>query len=434
MPTSSTAHASRPDPALNLLHARRDRAERVLNGVRAVVLLLLATSALVYGPRLTPSLNFVNVLVLVPTLLWMLAQYLFFYGRRELPGWLSIANPLVDITAVTAIIGGYALAQSAALAIRSPIFLGYMVILAARPIASSTRKAAAIAVLAVVEYGALVTSFVLTGRLGIVASPVAAGGASGGVSLLDEGAKLLLLAITGTIVTYATRWHEQLAIGYSREAREREQLEAELARAQFETLKLQLHPHFLFNTLNSITALIPTDGTSAQRMVEGLSDLLRLTLRSAGDNEVALDRELDLLGHYLDIQQTRFQDRLTVALDIEPGTRQAMVPSLMLQPLVENAIRHGIAPRAAPGLVEIRAAKRDGMLHLEVADDGIGSQAGLSAGGGIGLGNTRARLQSLYGASHRFDARSGPGGGFAVTIDIPFHLEPRTDPVKERRA
>ena len=403
-----------------LLDVQRERAERLLNGVRAGVLGLLAVAALVYAPSLTPALNRVNVLVLAPTLAWTVAQYVIFYRHERLPGWLSIANPLVDITAVSAIIVGYALAQSAALALKTPIFLSYFVILAARPIASSTARAALVSALAVMQYAFLVQFFVISGRI-TTTSPLAAPSVSG-VSLLDESAKLLLLALAGAVATYATAWHERLAISYFRQARDREQLEARLARAQLQTLKLQLQPHFLFNTLNTITALIGVDPRVAERMVSGLSELLRLSLRNAGEQEVPLSRELELLEHYVEIQQIRFRDRLTVKLEVAPDTMQALVPNFILQPLVENAIRHGIGPRAAPGHVDVRAYRENGSLHLRVADNGVGARARRSepSGEGIGLGNTKARLEHLYGSEHAFSAQGGADGGFVVDIVIPF--------------
>ena len=409
-------------PVLDLLDARRDRAERLLNGVRLVVLLLLAGSALAYAPALTPALNRVNVLVLAPTLCWALAQYVLFRRASRLPQWLMIANPVVDITAVTTIIGAYGLAQSGALAAKSPMFFAYFIILAARPIASSTRHAAAAAGLAVLEYGALVAWFVASGRMPVVVSPVAAS-AMPSVSLLDEGAKLLLLAVAGAVATYATLWQERLAQDYSRASHERADLEAKLAQAQLESLKLQLHPHFLFNTLNTITALINTDARAAERVVSALSELLRLSLRTAPEPEVPLERELEVLEHYIGIQRVRFKDRLTVAFDIDPAARRALVPTLILQPLVENAIRHGIAPRAAPGRVVIAARQADGRLELRVSDDGVGCAAASPPREGIGLGNARARLRSLYGGAHRFEVGGRPDGGFAVSIDIPFRVQ-----------
>ena len=408
------------ESARHLLDVERERAERLLNAVRAGVLGVLALAALVYAPSLTPALNRVNVLVLVPTLAWTIGQYVIFYRRERLPGWLSVVNPIVDITSVSAVILVYALAQSAALALKTPIFLAYFVILAARPIASSTARAAIVAGLAVAQYALLVQYFVSSGRIATT-SPLDAPGVFG-VSLLDESAKILLLAVAGAVATYATAWHERLAISYFRQARDREQLEARLERAQLQTLKLQLQPHFLFNTLNTITALIGVDPRVAERMVSGLSELLRLSLRNASEQEVPLSREIELLEHYVDIQQIRFRDRLTVTLEVEPDALQALVPNFILQPLVENAIRHGIGPRAAPGHVDVRAYRENGSLHLRVADDGVGERVRPfeSTREGIGLGNTKARLEHLYGSAHAFSARGGTTGGFVVDIVIPF--------------
>jgi two-component sensor histidine kinase len=418
-----------PVPALDaeaerLLAQERERAERRLNGVRVVVLLLLATAALVYAPSLTPALNRINVAVLAPTLAWTVAQYLLFYRAGPLPPWLAMVNPVVDITAVTAIIGGYGLAQTPALALKTPIFLAYLVILAGRPVASSARKAAVVSALAVVQYAALVAAFWMTGRLALASSPLVAS-ATPTVSPLDEGAKILLLGVAGGIATYATAWHERLATTFFWLSRDREELAARLSQAQLQSLKLQLHPHFLFNTLNTITALIGTDPQSAERMVTGLSELLRLSLRNAGEQEVPLARELELLAHYVEIQQIRFADRLTVVMDIEGDARQALVPNLLLQPLVENAIRHGLAPRAQRGRIDVTAERRDGVLVLGVRDDGVGlrSDSALRRGEGIGLANTEARLRQLYGNAQRFEVNSPPEGGFTVIIEIPFRQD-----------
>jgi len=410
------------DSARVVLDRQRDRAERMLNRARLIVLVLLGVAALVYAPSLTPALNWVNVGVLVPILAWTLLQGQLFYRRPHLPVWLGVANPVADVAAVTAIIGGYAFVQSATLALKTPMFLMYFVILAALPIAASTRKAATVACIVLVSHGALVGFFFAAGRLPTVLDPVTASQAAR-VSPLDEGAKLLLLAVAGAIATYATNWQERLATSFSRATEEREQLEARLARAQLQSLRLQLHPHFLFNTLNTITALIPTDRNAAERVVSGLSELLRMSLSSASEQEVSLAKELDLLAHYIEIQQIRFQDRLKVTFRIDPDTRQAVVPNLMLQPLVENAIRHGIAPRAAPGHVVVSATRNDGRLELSVVDDGVGENPRAEHRDGVGLGNTRARLLSLYGADHRFEARSASSGGFAVRIEIPFRTE-----------
>ena len=410
------------DSARVVLDRQRDRAERMLNRARLIVLVLLGVAALVYAPSLTPALNRVNVFVLVPILAWTLLQGELFYRRPRLPAWIGVANPIADIAAVTAIIGGYGFAQSATLALKTPIFLMYFVILAALPIAASTRKATAVACMAFGCYGALVWFFFAAGRLPTVLDPVTASQAAR-VSPLDEGAKLLLLAVAGAIATYATNWQERLATSFSRATEEREQLEARLARAQLQSLRLQLHPHFLFNTLNTINALIGTDRHAAERVVSGLSELLRMSLSSASEQEISLAKELELLAHYIEIQQIRFQDRLTVSFRVDPDARHALVPNLMLQPLVENAIRHGIAPRAAPGHVVVTAARRGGRLELSVVDDGVGESPRVEHRDGVGLGNTRARLLSLYGSDHRFEAGSASPGGFAVRIEIPFRTD-----------
>ena len=410
------------DSARVVLDRQRDRAERMLNRARLIVLVLLGVAALVYAPSLTRELNRVNVAVLVPILAWTLFQGQLFYRGTRLPAWLGVVNPVTDIAAVTAIIGGYAFAQSATLALKTPMFLMYFVILAALPIAASTRKAAAVASMTLGSYGALLAYLYGTGRLQTVLNPVVASEAAR-VSPLDEGAKLLLLAMAGAVAIYATNWLERLATSFSRATEEREQLEARLARAQLQSLRLQLHPHFLFNTLNTINALIGTDRRAAERVISGLSELLRMSLTSASEQEVTLARELELLAHYIEIQHIRFQDRLKVRFQIDPDARFALVPNLVLQPLVENAIRHGIAPRAAPGHVTVSARRHGARLELGVVDDGVGESANTEHRDGVGLGNTRARLLSLYGSDHRFEASSPPGGGFAVAIEIPYRTD-----------
>jgi LytS/YehU family sensor histidine kinase len=163
------------------------------------------------------------------------------------------------------------------------------------------------------------------------------------------------------------------------------------------------------------------DVKGARRMIARLSELLRLTLENAGRQEVSLLQELDALERYLEIEQIRFQDRLTVQLAVAPETLDASVPNLVLQPLVENAIRHGIAPRSSAGRIEIRAERRDGMIELQVIDDGPGLQSGAEElNEGIGLANTRARLRRLYGDEHRIEIKDADGGGLAVKLSIPF--------------
>ena len=215
------------------------------------------------------------------------------------------------------------------------------------------------------------------------------------------------------------------AIIYYGKYREREiqssQLEAQLAHAQLEALKIQLEPHFLFNTLNSIASLARNDGIAAENMTLQLADLLRCSLDAVGVHEVPLSRELTVLQKYVEIQQARFQERLRVEMDIQPHTLSALVPNLILQPLVENAIRHGIAPRRAPGCVRIVTRQVFDELWLEISDDGLGLGRHRGAvAEGVGLRNTRARLQQLYNSEHQFAIEDGPDGGCLVKIHIPY--------------
>ena len=200
------------------------------------------------------------------------------------------------------------------------------------------------------------------------------------------------------------------------------QLEAKLAKTQLQVLKMQIHPHFLFNTLNAISTLIRKDPDASDRMLTHLSDLLRITLDNAGEQEVPLEKELELLEPYLEIEKTRFSDRLVIAIDIEPEVKSAKVPNLLLQPLVENAIKHGVGPRSSGGRIEISAKKENGRLLIEIRDDGLGipgdSQKKLKEG--IGISNTRARLKQLYGDNFKFSIHNRRDSGVLVEISIPF--------------
>ncbi len=197
-------------------------------------------------------------------------------------------------------------------------------------------------------------------------------------------------------------------------------LSSRLARTELHLLKMQLHPHFLFNALNTVSALMHRDVKAADRMIARLSELLRGALDHSSTQEVSLEEELAFLESYLAIERARLGDRLTVDIDVPASVLDARVPHMILQPLVENAIRHGIAPRAAPGRLTIRARGRRNMLDLEVTDDGIGMAAGHGSGGGLGLANTRARLQQLHGDAFELEARAPPDGGFRVSLTIPF--------------
>jgi len=214
-----------------------------------------------------------------------------------------------------------------------------------------------------------------------------------------------------------------LTFDYYAKYRDREvraaQLAAQLSHAQLQALKMQLKPHFLFNTLNSISSLMYREVDAADAMLARLSEFLRLTLDRDLDQEVSLEEELRYVLSYLEIEKIRFEDRLRITVDVESGSERGLVPTLALQPLVENAIRHGIAPRARGGSIAIRARRFDENLHLSVADDGIG-QASDGVREHVGLANTRARLQHLYGDGHRFSFSDCDGGGFVVDIVIPF--------------
>jgi len=219
------------------------------------------------------------------------------------------------------------------------------------------------------------------------------------------------------------------AFEYYGKFRERElrasQLESRLAQSQLEVLRMQLQPHFLFNTLHTISAFMQEgEIEDADRMISRLSDLLRLALESGGVQEVPLRQEMDFLRRYLEIQQIRFQDQLRVRLDVPDELLDATVPSLILQPLVENAIKHGVTPRAEGGEVTVEIARDDGQLRVAICDDGPGlSLSGRAeSGNGVGLSNTRARLEQLYGDRQRFVVGNNPGGGARVELTIPLRF------------
>ena len=228
------------------------------------------------------------------------------------------------------------------------------------------------------------------------------------------------------MMTYWTIVLLSHALHYHSEARDRalreSQLETHLVESQLQGLQRQLQPHFLFNTLNTISALMHRDVDAADNMIAKLSDLLRISLQNVGVQEVTLKQELDFLSKYLEIEQTRFRDRLTVVFDVHPDTLDALVPNLMLQPLVENSIKHGIGPKPTPGQIEIRSRHVGRLLELEVRDNGVGLSAArlTDFNRGVGLANTRSRLQHLYGSSHRFEFRQPPTGGLSVLIAIPL--------------
>jgi sensor histidine kinase YesM len=203
------------------------------------------------------------------------------------------------------------------------------------------------------------------------------------------------------------------------------QLRTQLVQSQLEALKMQIHPHFLFNTLHSISALLNRDTEAARKMITRLGDFLRLTLENSGSMEVTLQQEIEFLNSYLEIERIRFQDRLTTDIRVDPEVLDVRVPNLILQPIVENAMRHAIG-NSASGHVEVVAAPRNGVVRIEVKDNGPGIDAERMfegrRGKGLGLANTQARLSGLYGEAARFELSNDPAGGLIVALEIPRSL------------
>jgi sensor histidine kinase YesM len=232
------------------------------------------------------------------------------------------------------------------------------------------------------------------------------------------------IALYGLIVLtiYAIGYYQR----YQASLVECAKFETQLVQAQLKALRMQLDPHFLFNALHSISELVHEDPEAAEAMIARLSELLRRSLEGSGLQEVPLDEELEFLNLYLAIEKTRFEDRLAVVMDIDPAARQAMVPSLILQPLVENAIRHGISKRVVPGgRITISAERRDGNLLVRVTDNGAG--LGPDPGAiheGVGLSSTRGRLERLYGGGQRLEITPA-ADGVEARIQIPFHSQPQ---------
>ena len=200
------------------------------------------------------------------------------------------------------------------------------------------------------------------------------------------------------------------------------ELRTQLVQSQLEALKMQVHPHFLFNTLHSISALLSKDTEGARKMITRLGDFLRLTLENSGSMEVTLQQEIEFLNGYLEIERIRFQDRLTTEIHVDPEVLDVRVPNLILQPIVENAMRHAIG-NSTSGHVEVSAAARNGVVRIEVKDNGPGIQAeqlvDCRRGRGVGLANTQARLVGLYGDAARFELSNNPTGGLIVALEIP---------------
>lgn len=227
-----------------------------------------------------------------------------------------------------------------------------------------------------------------------------------------------VLALTHAVDFFA--WWRDQRIDEARLAAQSARLETQLARTELQILRSQLDPHFLFNALHVISELVHVDPSRADHMVARLGDLLRMSAALARSNDVALRNELDFVNAYLEIQEARFGGRLRVVRDVDAGTLDAAVPSLVVQPLVENAIRHGTSRRATGGRIDIVTRRRGGSLVIEVMDDGPGLPADQAPDEGIGIGHTRARLAQLYGGDGELELEPRPGGGTTARIRLPF--------------
>ena len=261
----------------------------------------------------------------------------------------------------------------------------------------------------------------------------AIGNTQGGFQIQWSGFETLFLSsfIVDVVGVYLPIVLIAHAVAYHQRFRERDlltsQLEGQLAKSHLQALKSQLQPHFLFNTLHSISALMLTDVVAADRMMSRLSDLLRMSLEGDGTQITTLSRELEFVNGYLEIEKIRFEDRLTVVLDIAADTLDAQVPHLLLQPLVENAVRHGVSRLSSGGEIRIAASHRERSLRLQIRDNGPGlvGPAGGQSKGGLGLGSTRERLRTLYGDDQELDIRNAAEGGVEVNVRIPFFADPR---------
>ncbi len=222
-----------------------------------------------------------------------------------------------------------------------------------------------------------------------------------------------IILTTNYALDYYKKFHEEK----SRNAL----LQTQLAQAELHALKMQLQPHFLFNTLNSISHLALEDSKKAVQMVARLGDFLRLTIDSNGQQQVTLERELEFLTNYLEIEKIRFRDRMHVTFDIAPDTLGLYVPNMILQPFAENAIKHGLAKNMAAGRIDIKAEKDDDRLRIQLSNDGaIVSLDKPLGSNGIGIANTRARLEKLFGPDFLLDLRARKSGGATVTLEVPL--------------
>ena len=247
-------------------------------------------------------------------------------------------------------------------------------------------------------------------------------------SYTAAAAKGMMIYIASDFLIYFVVATAVVAFHYARESSEKAaaaaRLQGQLAEARLHTLSAQLQPHFLFNTLNAISALVREDPPRAQQLLARLSDLLRDSLRDFSQPETTVEQEFVFLEKYVEVQEARFGPRLQVKFSVDPEVLDARVPRLILQPLVENAIRHGVAPRAGPGTIEVSAERVGASVRLTVHDDGLGVTA--DPRDGVGLRTTRERLEQLYGTQHEFAIDPDPAGGTRCVVVVPLSANHRT--------
>jgi signal transduction histidine kinase len=281
---------------------------------------------------------------------------------------------------------------------------------------------------AVLAHAGCALTFASTHIVGLIAVRFllyAAGGKPPAVAWTRYFQNRIFEQLDASLAVYAAIVGVSHAIAYYHESQERKlkaaQLETRLVEARLKTLEAELHPHFLFNTLHAISTLVHRDPEAADRMISRLSDLLRITFDRTGEPKISLKDEIDFLQKYLDIEQTRFQDRLRVSVTIDPEALDGEVPRMILQPIVENAIKHGIAGRNGGDTVQVTAGREGARLWMQVRDNGAGLQVRTlkALRTGVGLSNTRARLDCLYGRHYRLEF-SDKHGGLSVLIEIPF--------------
>ncbi len=447
------------DPTAQLLEDDRARSELLLNTVRAVVVGLLAAVALVYAPRLTPALRHANAAVVTPMLLWTLAQEFLIHRRKRRAPWLSTVNALLDVTAVSALLAGYGLAYSSSLLVSTPVFLIYFVVLAARPFTSSTRNALLVAAVTVLEYGAMVAWFLVSGRLEVAAGPLDAV-LSGKPSLLDEGAKLLLLAVAGAISSYATWWNERtlrraLAAQVARDAEERDlatKLQEADKLAAVGTLAATM-AHEVNNPLALIAMLaemmqeaplsegqradLKSIAREAHRTAKVVSEMLRLARPQADEGLVSLsdvaDSTLNVLRPLIRRHNVHLELDLSDALPLVAGG-SARLEQVVLN-LAINAIQ-AMEQWSGPRRLSVLTGRDATHVWLEMADSGPGFPPGVreriferffttkaeGKGTGLGLWITHQIVAEQGGT---IEARNSPEGGARFLLRLPALVESR---------